>query len=910
MGERIVIDRENTVIILFNKNKNIWEDKTFTINALFKSYYYGNFTGYDIYYRDSNKKLFYPLTRVEIVKYVRTIDVSKHDVIVDDNIYSIDKIEEFQNGFFRIKTANKVIITQYYKLSKGKYKDTFRYYKNLASYAGQISKDIDPLYFLSQNYTRITPDLKSIVYQYLQGTYNNNNFDDFIVVPFDFNQSQHKAIKEAFSNSISVIEGPPGTGKTQTILNLISNIITKNQNCAIISNNNTAVDNVYEKLTEERISFIAANLGNVNKVENFLDNATNDDLIEFLKTNQTQTKVTDRQEIFAYSAILKKYFDLEIKIAKLKNLLIEVQTEKKNQQVDETKQVVINEKLKSGEYIKLIHRLEETRKIRFIERLRTQWKYKVKLTPDNTLKILDTAETLFYQKRIFEINNEIKSIQIQLSKINKENITIKLKNLSKEYLLKKVYAQYKSQTLKEFNKDSYKRDYYNFLKRYPVVLSTSQSLLNNAPKGFLFDYLIIDEASQGDLLSSILAMSCASNLVVVGDSRQLQQIDEERLFEKSRELAKKYDIEQSYIYESNSILRSVRDSVKDVPVTLLREHYRCAPDIINFCNKMFYDNELIPMTTNTEQHIEIIKTVSGNHARKNPNGPGMYNQREIDELEVLIKDKNKNQIGVITPFRYQANLISALHANDGLDADTIHKFQGRQKKEIYMSFVVNSLDKNPDNVENKLYDFVTNEKLLNVAISRGKKKVTAIVSDKIYHSKNNIIHDFIKYSENLYGNQITKTSKVKSVFDYLYGEYDHILKNKFKDKPKEHKTELLMCELIDELLKDYNKVSYRMHVRLSKILHKFENLSTEELNYVKHPWTHVDFLFYNKVSKEKMFVLELDGIQFHEQNDKQLLHDKIKDKILNENDIVIYRFKTNEANEKSKLAQILNSYKY
>jgi superfamily I DNA and/or RNA helicase len=96
--------------------------------------------------------------------------------------------------------------------------------------------------------------------------------------------------------------------------------------------------------------------------------------------------------------------------------------------------------------------------------------------------------------------------------------------------------------MKKFSKESYKHDFDSFLLRYPVVLSTSQSLLNNAPKGFTFDYLIIDEASQGDLLSSILAMSCAKNLVVVGDSRQLQQIEEERLFEQSVKLSIEYDL--------------------------------------------------------------------------------------------------------------------------------------------------------------------------------------------------------------------------------------------------------------------------------------------------------------------------------------------------------------------------------
>ena len=372
----------------------------------------------------------------------------------------------------------------------------------------------------------------------------------------------------------------------------------------------------------------------------------------------------------------------------------------------------------------------------------------------------------------------------------------------------------------------------------------------------------------------------------------------------------KYNIQSSFRYESNSILKSVRESVLNVPTTLLREHYRCAPDIINFCNKMFYDEELIPMTNNTGNHLEIIKTVPGNHARKNPNGTGMYNQREIDELVEMFKDNELSRVGVITPFRYQARLIQEYFKDTKLEADTIHKFQGRQKDEVYLSFVVNAIDKSSDQVENRLYDFVTDEKLLNVAISRGKNKVTAILSDKIYYSKNNIIHDFIHYTENLYGNSVTKTSSVTSVFDYLYDENNKLIKEQISNNPKKHQTELLFSQLIDETLKSYNKIGYAMHTRLSKIVKNTSMLNDDEKKYVLHPWTHVDFLFFNKVTKERLFVIEVDGIRYHEQSIKQSTHDEIKNKVLLGNEIPIYRFKTNESNEKTRLTNILNDYSY
>ena len=125
-----------------------------------------------------------------------------------------------------------------------------------------------------------------------------------------------------------------------------------------------------------------------------------------------------------------------------------------------------------------------------------------------------------------------------------------------------IYQHYSNQEDKTFTAQNYRDDFTGFLQRYPVVLSTSHSLLNNAPRGFCFDYLIIDEASQGDLLSSTLAMSCARNLVVVGDSRQLQQIDEEMLFEQSELLANQYEVPEAYRYSSNSILKSVKEAVK------------------------------------------------------------------------------------------------------------------------------------------------------------------------------------------------------------------------------------------------------------------------------------------------------------------------------------------------------------
>jgi hypothetical protein len=555
-----------------------------------------------------------------------------------------------------------------------------------------------------------------------------------------------------------------------------------------------------------------------------------------------------------------------------------------------------------------MYRIETPKKIGLLKKLSIKHTFKININKDNLIDIFNSLEKTFYNKKIQEIKIEISKKKAFIEKNDLNQTTKAIQIVSKNSMMKSLYDRYKRLETEVFSKKDYKYNYNKFLLRFPLILSTSQSLVNNIPNNFLFDLLIIDEASQGDLLSSVLAMASAKNLVVVGDSRQLQQIDEEKLFDMSTKLAQKYDIKESYQYQAKSILKSVKESVLDVPTTLLREHYRCAPDIINFCNKMFYNDELIAMTNNQRIHIEIIKTVPGNHARKNPTGSGLYNQREIDEIEQLINQNKEIEYGVITPFRYQAKLIQEKFKNQNIESDTIHKFQGRQKDEIILSFVVNSIEKEENNAEHRLYDFITNEKLLNVAISRGINKVTAIVSDDLYHSKNNLIHDFIKYSEYLYGNSITKTSNITSVFDYLYDRNKEKLLLKIKQNVKGHKSELLMIGILDEVLKDHSRIGYSMHVRLSNLFKDISFLEEHEQKYVLHPWSHVDFLFYNRVTKERLFVLEVDGISFHEQKVKQKLKDEIKDRVLQMNEIPVYRFKTNESNESIRLNEIIKRF--
>ncbi|MCQ6281614.1 hypothetical protein JN080_20710 [Bacillus sp. EB600] len=75
-----------------------------------------------------------------------------------------------------------------------------------------------------------------------------------------------------------------------------------------------------------------------------------------------------------------------------------------------------------------------------------------------------------------------------------------------------------------FTGDVLWKDFKTFIKEYPVILSTTHSLRNSPEKNYLFDYVIIDEASQVDLITGALALSCVKNAVIVGDVKQLPNV--------------------------------------------------------------------------------------------------------------------------------------------------------------------------------------------------------------------------------------------------------------------------------------------------------------------------------------------------------------------------------------------------
>jgi hypothetical protein len=112
---------------------------------------------------------------------------------------------------------------------------------------------------------------ESVLNTFLNGSPIDSRPQDITpIFPFRCNLSQRAAVERALTRSVSVIEGPPGTGKTETILNLIANIVAvQHMTVGIVSFSNAAVDNVRDKLDELGFGHMIGNLGRKEKRKEF-----------------------------------------------------------------------------------------------------------------------------------------------------------------------------------------------------------------------------------------------------------------------------------------------------------------------------------------------------------------------------------------------------------------------------------------------------------------------------------------------------------------------------------------------------------------------------------------------------------------------------------------------------------------
>lgn len=127
------------------------------------------------------------------------------------------------------------------------------------------------------------------------------------------------------------------------------------------------------------------------------------------------------------------------------------------------------------------------------------------------------------------------------------------------------------------------------------IMPINRALESLDPKVNRFDIVIIDEASQSDI-SSLAILYMGRKLIIVGDDKQVSPMAV------GVEIDKMSALQQMYIRDKlpNAHLYDGKTSIYDVAGTtfqplMLREHFRCVPEIIGFSNMLSYDYKIKPL---------------------------------------------------------------------------------------------------------------------------------------------------------------------------------------------------------------------------------------------------------------------------------------------------------------------------
>lgn len=479
------------------------------------------------------------------------------------------------------------------------------------------------------------------------------------ILPFPSNEYQVKALQGIFQNKLSVITGPPGTGKSQFIANLLINLFLEGKSVLFVSHTNQAVDVVTQKINEQFRNLMfrtgskefrqelegrfnelileserkPSKQGEIGQIQSmwqtilqYRENLLQIDQLEQLFENNYMA-YSDRKALFCEGYNLEESFEeLSPNLAKL--------------EVIKERLAYLKAKIESKRF-SLWERIILTLFPHYIEHKKERLFMNLnRILPINTLRILQNSprppqikdwndqgwlrlpeyiELLKCFSKVETIRQKLETFQHRVI------IEQKIRRLEKDFydaskkFIKDIYIQkmlgegenigkvksflhqLNSGRSNDVGIDSYL--FINALDVLKIWSSTLKSIRRTFPLSpGIFDYVIFDEASQVDLPSAAPALYRAKRAIVVGDPMQLTHVvgltrNIEKGLAKIQGLTEKKDIYPSKIrYCDISLYKSAENSLNHKPI-LLTNHYRSEDQIIALCNQVFYDKRLKIMTT-------------------------------------------------------------------------------------------------------------------------------------------------------------------------------------------------------------------------------------------------------------------------------------------------------------------------
>jgi len=570
------------------------------------------------------------------------------------------------------------------------------------------------------------------------------------------NLNQIRVVYNSLMYPVTFVQGPPGTGKTQTILNVIISAFFNNRTVLVCSSNNKPVDGINEKLKfsykignkEREIPFPFLRLGRHDEVEE----ATKK-IIEYYELAKTINEQDLLNEIKRSRDSIAMDIDFDINSPDM-----DVDDEYFNNDDNLEKAL---EKMKE----KIMKRQED-----FFQHI-SQFEKRLDLTEDhkNCQQLLNSLNNE-NNKMANNVKAKIQRKQREIENIPEitENKLLSILETWNENSLFKKYFYYRSlQLIKDLRKPRYKelietcrkekderskvfneycseeRYMKRLLKIFPIILTTNISTYRLGPCTQKFDLVIMDEAGQCNIASSLIPITRAKNLLLVGDPNQLRPVI---VLEDSvnKKLMNKYNVPEQYNYLKYSILDVMTSTDKISKYIFLNYHYRCGKKIINFSNQRYYNNKLDLSKINEDGSVELLSVKNNNVMNRN---------EAYDEAQEIINYIKRNKVSnayIVTPFVNQKDLINSMLKRENLDhtikCGTIHSLQGSEEDCIIFSAAISK------RTSKRTYEWIKNNyELINVAITRAKKKLIIAADTEIinvHSDKSDDLYHLIRYIQN------------------------------------------------------------------------------------------------------------------------------------------------------------------
>lgn len=270
---------------------------------------------------------------------------------------------------------------------------------------------------------------------------------------------------------------------------------------------------------------------------------------------------------------------------------------------------------------------------------------------------------------------------------------------------------------------------------YDVIAGTSWLFASQAMRGNPVDVLVVDEAGQLGLADTIAASISTSNVILLGDPRQLPQV------------AQAAHPNRSGVSGLEHLLGEEGRTVAPDRGVLLNVTWRMHPDVCGFISDVMYEGKLTSeesctgQTTSVGTGLRWLRADHDGHSTESAEEAAIV----AETIQVLIGTDWTDQHGttrpltasdfiVVTPYNDQRRLITAaLEANtttSSVEVGTVDKFQGREAAVVLFSMATSSAEFMP-----RIADFLFSKNRLNVAISRARCLAYLICTDQLLDTR-------------------------------------------------------------------------------------------------------------------------------------------------------------------------------